>query len=235
MISNQSNNPITEKENKTNKEPINIPKTLNDLTLDGLYKTKIDETILNWKNELDSHIDRFNICGERLKNYELQLQGCFQITEPLAQLIEKVSGDTSTTLKELQQISIDEDEILEQLDELEKTVVNISKSNQPTQPLQESKEKNDNDLYEELEAMAKRMDEISGTIESIHSTVMNHKKQSEVVSLEQEESLSINLSLNELYNDFKRIQLIEQALLSKIFQIEKDIDISGREGIKKNI
>ena len=101
MISNPTNNSNTDKENKSNKESISIPKTLNDLTLDGLYKAKIDETIINWKNELDCHIDRFNMCGERLKNYELQLQGCFQITDPLAQLIEKVNTDTSTTLKEL--------------------------------------------------------------------------------------------------------------------------------------
>ena len=235
MISNPTNNSNTDKENKSNKESISIPKTLNDLTLDGLYKAKIDETIINWKNELDCHIDRFNMCGERLKNYELQLQGCFQITDPLAQLIEKVNTDTSTTLKELPQISLDEDDLLEHIDELEKTVVNISKSNQPTQSFEEKKEKKEEDVYEELEAMAKKMDEISGTIESIHSTVINHKKHSESLSLEQEESMSINVSLNELYCDFKQIQLTEQALLSKIFQLEKDIDMIGREGIKKNI
>lgn len=213
-----------------------IPHKLDDLTLNSLYKTKIEEAFTNWKNELDSQVDKFNICGERLKNYELQFQSCLQISEPLAQLIDKVKEDSSSTLVELKKISSDEDDILSQLDELEKTLIDLSKTQTKNQPNnQNAKEE---DIYQEMKEISKKMDEISQTIESINSNVTNNKKNSveeNVIDEFENEKKNMSIALNNLYNDLRSIQLTEQALLSKIYQVEKDLDIQHKEGIKQQI
>ena len=216
-----------------------IPHKLDDLTLNSLYKTKIEEAFTNWKNELDSQVDKFNICGERLKNYELQFQSCLQISEPLAQLIDKVKEDSSSTLVELKKISSDEDDILSQLDELEKTLIDLSKTQTKNQPNnQVNQNAKEEDIYQEMKEISKKMDEISQTIESINSNVTNNKKNSveeNVIDEFENEKKNMSIALNNLYNDLRSIQLTEQALLSKIYQVEKDLDIQHKEGIKQQI
>lgn len=216
-----------------------IPHKLDDLTLNSLYKTKIEEAFTNWKNELDSQVDKFNICGERLKNYELQFQSCLQISEPLAQLIDKVKEDSSSTLVELKKISSDEDDILSQLDELEKILIDLSKTQTKNQPNnQVNQNAKEEDIYQEMKEISKKMDEISQTIESINSNVTNNKKNSveeNVIDEFENEKKNMSIALNNLYNDLRSIQLTEQALLSKIYQVEKDLDIRHKEGIKQQI
>ena len=188
---------------------------------------------------MDSQVDKFNICGERLKNYELQFQSCLQISEPLAQLIDKVKEDSSSTLVELKKISSDEDDILSQLDELEKTLIDLSKTQTKNQPNnQVNQNAKEEDIYQEMKEISKKMDEISQTIESINSNVTNNKKNSveeNVIDEFENEKKNMSIALNNLYNDLRSIQLTEQALLSKIYQVEKDLDIQHKEGIKQQI
>lgn len=72
---NNNTNSTNNIENKNEEKAKNKhPNSVIDLTLNNLPNAKIEDTLIKWKNDLEYQAEKYSMCSERLKNYELQFE-----------------------------------------------------------------------------------------------------------------------------------------------------------------
>lgn len=217
---------------KTQQKP-QQPKDLNDLIINTLHKTQIETSFTNWKTELEIQNIRYNSLVSQLRTFEQKFLSCIDIVSPLSSLIDQIKLESSTTKTELIEISKEQDELLSQLDTLEKSLKLIQSETTTSLNSNATQSLNTNiineqppldNLYKEMNSISSQLDDISQLIDSHNSSTSNNNNNVISTYIENDNDIDINTALNSLYNDLRKIQLTEQVLAMKIYRLEKDIE-----------
>lgn len=217
---------------KTQQKP-QQPKDLNDLIINTLHKTQIETSFTNWKTELEIQNIRYNSLVSQLRTFEQKFLSCIDIVSPLSSLIDQIKLESSTTKTELIEISKEQDELLSQLDTLEKSLKLIQSETTTSLNSNATQSLNTNiindqppldNLYKEMNSISSQLDDISQLIDSHNSSTSNNNNNVISTYTENDNDIDINTALNSLYNDLRKIQLTEQVLAMKIYRLEKDIE-----------
>ena len=217
---------------KTQQKP-QQPKDLNDLIINTLHKTQIETSFTNWKTELEIQNIRYNSLVSQLRTFEQKFLSCIDIVSPLSSLIDQIKLESSTTKTELIEISKEQDELLSQLDTLEKSLKLIQSETTTSLNSNTTQSLNTNiindqppldNLYKEMNSISSQLDDISQLIDSHNSSTSNNNNNVISTYTENDNDIDINTALNSLYNDLRKIQLTEQVLAMKIYRLEKDIE-----------
>lgn len=217
---------------KTQQKP-QQPKDLNDLIINTLHKTQIETSFTNWKTELEIQNIRYNSLVSQLRTFEQKFLSCIDIVSPLSSLIDQIKLESSTTKTELIEISKEQDELLSQLDTLEKSLKLIQSETTTSLNSNATQSLNTNiineqppldNLYKEMNSISSQLDDISQLIDSHNSSTSNNNNNVISTYIENDNDIDINTALNSLYNDLRKILLTEQVLAMKIYRLEKDIE-----------
>jgi len=228
-------------------DPKDLPKisnSLDEVAINSMMKKSIEEVINHWKNELDNQVDRFDNCADKLKNFEFMFRKHFETICSLYELINNLKEDGNNTLRNLKDISLEEDQIIEQLNIMEKSLdqyleIADNKQNLPVRaPQVESRDHiyfTATEIANTVEAIQKDIDEVNSKISE--GNVMNKEENLNVLSYENpllRESISMDKNeftniLNSYYASLRSIQFMEQNLITKIMQAEGELTEIRRE------
>ena len=225
------------------KEMPNISNSLQDVAINAIMKKSIEEVINHWKIELDNQVDRFDASAEKLKNFEFMFRKHFETIVSLYELISNLKEDADKTLRNLKDISLEEDQIIEQLNLMEKSLdqyLDIA-DNRESQGRRQQLDGRDH-IYDTATDIAKTVDLIQKDIDDVNSkitegNVLNKQENLQVMNYENvhsRESISMDKNeftniLNSYYASLRSIQFMEQSLISKIMQAEIELNDMRRE------
>jgi hypothetical protein len=226
------------------KEMPKISNTLDEVAINSMMKKSIEEVINHWKNELDIQVDRYDTCGDKLKNFEFMFRKHFETICSLYELINNLKEDGNNTLRNLKDISLEEDQIIEQLNIMENSLDQYLELADNRQVQAGRSQQNDgrDHIYFTATEIANTVDEIQKDIDEVNSkisegNVINKEENLNVLSYENpllKESISMDKNeftniLNSYYASLRSIQFMEQNLVSKIIQAEVELNEIRRE------
>jgi hypothetical protein len=220
-----------------------ISSSLEEVAINAMMKKSIEEIINHWKNELDNQVDRFDSSADKLKNFEFMFRKHFETICSLYELINNLKEDGNTTLRNLKDISLEEDQIIEQLNIMEKSLDQYLEIADNRQPLTGRSQFDGRDqIYLTATEIAKTVEEIQKDIDEVNSKIsqgnaFNKEDNLNVLSYENpllRESISMDKNeftniLNSYYASLRSIQFMEQSLASKIMQAEVELNDIRRE------
>jgi hypothetical protein len=209
-------------------------------------KKSIEDVINKWKNDLDTQVDKFENNAEKLKQFEFMFLKNFESICSLYDLINNLKEDGLKTMKTLEDVSTEEDYVIEQLNIMEKQIdqyLEVAEKNNFDKGIQSE---NRNYIYNTAIDISRSADDIQKDIDEINSKItepiavskdeslntLNYENPQirESISLDKNEFTSI---LNSYYNSLRSIQFMEQNLVSKINSIDSEINERRREKEKE--
>lgn len=141
-------------------------------------------------------------------------------------MIQSIQVNSDETISQLKSISLNEDELLSQLNFIEQSLQSYS------QEISIDNKHEDN-LYQEITEVSQKINQIGNTIDDINQRCEPHDNNNNGNNIEAKntntEEGEMNKVLNEFYYELRKIEFAEQALLSKLNIIQKEIDDKNTE------
>jgi hypothetical protein len=226
--------------------PQEIPKLkeLSETEINVIMKKSIEDVVNKWKSDLDAQVDKFESNAERLKNFEIMFLKHFEGLCSLYELIHTLKEDADKTTQNLNDLSAQADQILEQLtvmeQHLDQYIMIAEKKNIESGLGNQIQGDSGNYIYQtaievsqSIDLIQKDLDEISARIhepikeeENLIKMSFQHPVEKDVLTLDKNDFTMI---LNSFYNSLRTVQFMEQDLLNKIQVVEFEINERKRE------
>jgi len=211
-------------------------KSMDDQNIKTLMKKPIEEVINKWKRQLDEQTILFNETGEKLKQFELIFNKNFENIIEVVDQIKIVEEESQKTLKNLKIISNQEDNILDQLMFMEKSLDhylglmdNKRGLMQDTAPREQ--------IYSSAENISSMIDEVEKGIDEAKSKIYSSNQESTedinrinfIDNNQNKEEYSfsgqeLNEMMNSYYNSLRGIMHMEQNMKFQLSQIEYEMN-----------
>ena len=226
---NKTQLPVTQSEN-----PPNEIAQLDNLSLNSLYKKPLEDSITQWRNELDYQNRKMTQLTDIYRDFEGKLLNNFDSILSMSVYHQKLQHESDSSLLKLKDINAEEDQIIEQLTFMDKTLTkNLEESERFYNPYDQDKE---TQLYNNISKVSKDVDEIGKEIEKANAKVEIKESNSDSkdqygFNYENElfkekvfiDKNKMNDILNSFYIAVRSIKMMEGTLTQKLQQVESEI------------
>lgn len=215
---------------------------LDNLSLNYLYKRTMDETVTQWRNELDFQSTKMKQLTDIYRDFEGKLFNNYDSIMSMSYYRQRLQNDSDTALTQLKDINSEEDQIIEQLLFMDKSLTKYLDETEKFYPYEQDKE---SQLYNNITKITKEVDEIGDEIAKANSKVevkeddnkTNYKDDNYGFNYENEpfhekifiDKKEMNDILNSFYVAVRAIKTMEGNLTKKLQQVEMEINEKKQE------
>ena len=241
----EESKPEEPKEKLPLKLPTAVPNEvaqLDNLSLNYLYKRTMDETVTQWRNELDFQSTKMKQLTDIYRDFEGKLFNNYDSIMSMSYYRQRLQNDSDTALTQLKDINSEEDQIIEQLMFMDKSLTKYLDETEKFYPYDQDKE---SQLYNNITKITKEVDEIGNEIAKANSKVEvkedehknNYKDDNYGFNYENEpfhekifiDKKEMNDILNSFYVAVRAIKTMEGNLTKKLQQVEMEINEKKQE------
>ena len=213
---------------------------LDEVAINAMMKKSIEEVVNHWKGQLDSQVARFTLSSSQLREFECKfLKSCDSVTS-LFELTNALREETESRKRKLEDLSRDEDTIIEQLTLMDKELdqyITLLGQNHPeiTKKFEEG-----GDVYSQTQEISSTMKEVQADLNELNQRVSAPLQDirgtaslsfegpnKEKVTLEHADFTAV---LNSYYDGLRSIQMMEQHLSMQLQGVEEEL----KERMKPN-
>ncbi len=199
-----------------------------------MMKKSIEEVINNWKNKLDNQTKKFLTSAEHLREFENKfLKYCETVTS-LFELTNILKEDADGRKRKLEDLSRDEDMIIEQLTVMDKELDQYINLMGQSHPEMAKKYEETGEIYSQTQEISSTMREVQSDLNELNQRVsaplqlLKNSKEGfsfegpdrQKVTVDQNDFTTI---LNSYYDGLKSIQMMEEHLTIQLQSIEEEL------------
>ena len=202
----------------------------------------MDETVTQWRNELDFQSTKMKQLTDIYRDFEGKLFNNYDSIMSMSYYRQRLQNDSDTALTQLKDINSEEDQIIEQLMFMDKSLTKYLDETEKFYPYDQDKE---SQLYNNITKITKEVDEIGNEIAKANSKVEvkedehknNYKDDNYGFNYENEpfhekifiDKKEMNDILNSFYVAVRAIKTMEGNLTKKLQQVEMEINEKKQE------
>ena len=128
----------------------------------------MDETVTQWRNELDFQSTKMKQLTDIYRDFEGKLFNNYDSIMSMSYYRQRLQNDSDTALTQLKDINSEEDQIIEQLMFMDKSLTKYLDETEKFYPYDQDKE---SQLYNNITKITKEVDEIGNEIAKANSKV----------------------------------------------------------------